>query len=121
MHITLEVILSLLGIASFYFFCGWMDASQMVAKDWKSVLDLWSSPKVVFLMLIGPLFMWYGARNLFKYTGGQFWLSIILIVSFINICNFIGRSMAAPAMPGKGELLGIIFMLTGIIVASVWK
>ena len=121
MYIALEVILSFLGIGIFYFFCGWLDASQMIAKDWSSVLDLWSTPKIVGLMLIGPLFMWYGARNLFKYTGGQFWLSIIVLITFINICNLIGRSMASPGLPSKGEIVGLIMMLMGIVISSVWK
>lgn len=121
MHIVLEVVLSLICMAGFYFCCGWLDAIQMQSVTYTEVLKLWFTPKVLGLLSIGPLLLWFGVRNLFKYCNGQFWVAVLILVLLINIFTLSGRIMAANAMPHKGEIVGIALVFIGAIISAVWK
>jgi uncharacterized membrane protein len=121
MHIVLEVMLSLMCMAGFYFCCGWLDAIQMQAISYSDVIRLWFTPKVLGLLSLGPLFLWFGVRNLFKYCNGQFWVAVLILVLLINIFTLSGRCMAASTFPQKGEVVGIILVFIGAIVSSTWK
>lgn len=121
MHIVLEAMLSLICMAGFYFCCGWLDAIQMQSTTYMDVLKMWFTPKVLGLLTIGPLLLWFGVRNLFKYMGTEFWGSILILVLLINIFTLLGRSMAWSQWPTKGSLVGIGFIFIGVIISAIWK
>ena len=121
MHIVLEAMISLICMAGFYFCCGWLDAIQMQSTNYIDVIRFWATPKILGLLSVGPLFLWFGVRNLFKYTGGQFWVAVLILVLLINIFTLGGRLMAASAMPHKGEIAGIALVFIGAIISAVWK
>ena len=121
MHIVLEAVISLICMAGFYFCCGWLDAVQMQAESYRDVISLWFTPKVLSLLTLGPLFLWFGVRNLFKYCNGQFWISVLILVLLINVFTLAGRCMAASTLPHKGEMIGIILIFIGAVISAVWK
>lgn len=121
MNLILEVILSFVFMAGFYFCCGWLDSIQMQAKTYQDVLVFWFSPKVLSLLMFGPLLLWFGVRNLFKYCNEEFWVAVLILVLLINVSTFAGRSMAAATLPHKGEIVGIIFVFLGAIISAIWK
>ena len=121
MHIVLEAGLSLICMAGFYFCCGWLDAIQMQSTTFRDVIGLWFTPKVLGLLTLGPLFLWYGVRNLFKYCDGQFWVAVLILILLINIVTLAGRCMAASTLPHKGELVGLGLVFAGAVISAIWK
>lgn len=121
MHIVLEASLSLVCIATFYFCCGWLDAIQMQSATFGEVIRIWFTPKILGLLTLGPLLLWYGVRNLFKYCNGEFWVAVLILVLLINIFTLTGRCMAAASLPHRGELVGIGLVFIGAIISATWK
>lgn len=121
MHIVLEAGISLLCMAGFYFCCGWLDAVQMQSESFRDVIAVWFRPHILALLTTGPLFLWFGVRNLFKYCDGQFWVAVLILILLINIFTLSGRCMAASTFPHKGEIVGLGLVFAGAVISAIWK
>jgi hypothetical protein len=108
-------LLTQVALFGIYFF---LDARQMIAPEWKSVLKLGLNPLMILFYGLSVIPIWWSYRQFYAFFDNHFWITSLVQGLVLQTTYVIASYLGSRQVPTFREAIALGLMFVGILIAG---
>jgi hypothetical protein len=96
----------------------YIDARQIILKDWRDVVRFGLHPVALAFYALTPVPLWWTYRQIYQSVNYKFWRASLIQSAILQIVYLIANYTATKQIPSRFQAIGLLFNFIAVLIAS---